>query len=59
MTAFGRKVRETDYHEYVSARIFIDEFQGKHLQARTKEDINTLEEATEVYVVEVIAESHC
>jgi hypothetical protein len=57
--AFVRTVREIEHHDVVSCWISSDEFPDKHPREWTKQALLTLEEATEVYMVEVIAEFHC
>ena len=42
----------------VSSGIFADEFPDKNPREWTKQGLITLEEATEAYMVEVIAASH-
>ena len=58
MKAFVRIVREIEPHNYISSEIFADRFPHKHLHEWMKHALITSEEATEVYMVEVIAESH-
>jgi len=43
----------------VSSGIFADEFRDKRPREWTKQALKTLEEATELYMVEVIPGSHC
>jgi len=57
--AIVRTVHEITHHDEVSSGIFADEFSDKHPRQWTKQAFITLEEATEVYIVEVIAEFHC
>jgi len=57
--AFVCIVCEVEDHNVVSFGIFADEFCDKHSREWTKQALITLEEATEAYMVEVIAESHC
>ena len=52
-------VREIEHHNVASSGIVADEFPEKHPQERTKQALITLEEATEAYIVDVIAASHC
>ena len=52
-------VREIEHHDVASSGIFADEFRDKHLWEWTTQALITLEEATEAYMVEVIATSHC
>jgi len=58
MYAFGRTVREIDHHNVVSSGIFADKFGDKRRRECTKKALNTLEEATEANMVEVVADSH-
>jgi len=44
---------------FVSSGIFADEFRDKRPREWTKQAVKTLEEATELYMVEVIPGSHC
>ena len=55
--AFIRTVREIEHHDVVSSGIFADEFRDKGPREWTKQALKTLEEATESYMVEVIAEA--
>ena len=57
MNAFVGTVSEIEYHDVVSSGIFADEFRDNGPQEWTKQALKTLEEATESYMVEVIAES--
>jgi hypothetical protein len=57
--AFVCTVREIEHHDVVSSGIFADEFPDKHPHQWTKHALITLEEATEAYMVEVIAVFHC
>jgi len=57
MKAFIRTVREIENHDVVNSGIFVDEFSHKGLREWTKQGLKTFEEATESYIVEVIAES--
>jgi hypothetical protein len=59
MKAFVRTVCKIEHHDVVCARIFKNDFRDQHPQEWTKQDLITLMEATEVYMVEVIAASHC
>ena len=52
------KVPKIKYHDVVSGGIFADEIPDKHPSELTKQASITLEEATEAYMVEVIAASH-
>jgi len=56
--AFVRTVRDIEHQDVVSSAIFADGFGDKHPQEWMKKALNTLEEATEAFVVEVIADSH-
>jgi len=58
MKAFVRAVREIEHHDDVSSGICADIFGDKLPREWTKKALNTLEEATEAYMVEVIADSH-
>ena len=58
MKAFVRTVRDIEQHDVVSSGMFAHEFPDKNPREWTKQDFITLEEATEAYMVEVIAESH-
>jgi len=55
--AFARTGRDIEQHDVVSSRISVDEFRDKGPQEWTNQALNTLEKATELYMVEVIAES--
>jgi len=55
--AIDRTVCEIEHHEVVRAGIFADEFCDKNPREWTKQALTTLEDATEAYMVEVIAES--
>jgi len=57
--AFALTVREIDHHAVVSSGIFAHEFPDENPRARTKQVLITLEEATEAYMFEVTAASHC
>jgi len=57
--AFVGTVREFKHLDIVSSGIFTVEFHDKHLRGWMKQALTTLKEATEVYIVEVIAKSHC
>jgi len=50
-------VREIEHHDVVSSGIFADEFRDKGPQEWTKQALKSLEEATESYMVDVIAEA--
>ena len=49
--------REIEHHDVVSSGIFAGEFHDKGPWEWTKQALKTLEEATECYMVEVLAES--
>jgi hypothetical protein len=55
--AFVRPVREIELDEVIICGIFADEFRDNGPREWTKEALKTLEEATESYMAEVIAES--
>jgi len=57
--AFLRTVCEIEHHDVVSSGILAHDFPDKHPCKWTGQALITLEEATEVYMVQVIAESHC
>jgi len=57
--AFVRTVSEIKCCDVVSSGIVADEFRDNHPCEWTKQALISLEEATEVYMVEVFAESHC
>jgi len=57
--AFVRTFREIEHHDVISSGIFAEQFRDKHSWGWTKQALITLEEATEAYMVEVIAASHC
>jgi len=56
--AFVCTVREIDCRDVVSSGILADEFPYNHPHEWTKQALITLEEATEVYIVEVIPKFH-
>ena len=56
--AFVHAVREIEHHDVVSSGIFGDEFPDKNPRERTKQASITFGEATEAYMVDVIAKSH-
>jgi len=56
--AFVRIVRVIERHNVVSSGIFADEFGDQCPRKWTKQALKILEEAMELYMVEVIAESH-
>jgi len=51
-------VSEINHHDVVSSGIFADECSDKQPQERTKQAIPTLEDAPDLYLLNVIAESH-
>jgi hypothetical protein len=53
--ALIRTVHTTKHDDIVMAVIFVDGFRDNHLQEWTTQALKTLEEATESYMVEVIA----
>jgi len=57
--AFVCTVHEIEDHNVVSYGIVADEFRDKHPREWTNEALITFEVATDSYVVEVIAASHC
>jgi hypothetical protein len=57
--AFVHTVQEIKHHDVVSCGIFAVEFPDKCPCDWTKQALITLEQATEVYMVEVIAKFHC
>jgi hypothetical protein len=57
--AFAHTVHEIKHHDVVTSGIFADNFADIHPREWTNQAVNTLEEATEAYMVEVIAEFHC
>jgi len=56
---FDRTVGEIEHPDVISIRIIPDEFCDNGPRNRIKQALNTFEEATESYMVEVIAESSC
>jgi hypothetical protein len=52
-------VRDIEHHDVVRSAIFADELPGKRPRQWTKQALITLQEATEVYMVEVTADFHC
>jgi len=58
MMAVVRTVREIERHDAVSSGIVVDQVGEKRPRELTNKGLNTLEEATEAYMVEVIADSH-
>jgi hypothetical protein len=59
MKAFVPTVRQIEQYDVVSSGTFVDEFPDKCPREWTKQALITLEDATEAYMVEVIAEYHC
>jgi hypothetical protein len=57
--AFVHTVRKIEHHDVVSSGIFADEFPDMRPCEWTKQALITLEEATEMYMVEVTAEFPC
>jgi lipoate synthase len=57
MKACVRTVHEIEPHYVVTSGIVVDDFRDKGPREWTKQALKTLEEATELYMVEVIAES--
>jgi len=57
--AFVRTVREIEHHDVVSSGMFADKVRDTRPREWTKEASNTLEEASESYMVQVISGSHC
>ena len=53
-----RSVREIEHHDDISSGIFADEFSDKNPREWTKHVSTKLQDATEAYMVEVIAESN-
>jgi len=56
---FVHTVRKIEQHDVVSSGILSDDFPDKHQRQWMKHALITLEKATEAYMVEVLAESHC
>ena len=50
-------MREIEHHDVVSGENFADDFSNKHPREWTKHALSALEDATQAYIVEVIAES--
>ena len=55
--AFVRTVREIEQHDLISSGDFVGEFRDRGRQERTEHAVMSRAEATESYMVEVIAES--
>jgi len=58
-TSFVRTVCKIEHHDVISTGIFAVGFPDKRPREWTKQALITLEEAMEVYMVEVTAEFHC
>jgi len=58
MQVFIRTVRKITHDDVVSSGILVDESNNKLSREWTKQSFTTLEDATEAYMVELIAESH-
>jgi len=56
--AFECTVCDIKHHKVVSSGIFADQFRHPHPHEWMKHALNTLEEPTEAYMVEVIPECH-
>jgi hypothetical protein len=56
---FVGTLREIDRHFFFSTEIFTDEFPDKHPRELMKQALICFPEATEAYMIEVIAESQC
>jgi len=56
--AFVRTVREIEHDDVACYGIFADKFSDKNPRKWTKQDLTTVEDATEAYMVEVMAESY-
>jgi hypothetical protein len=52
-------VHETQYYEVSGSGSFTDELPDTHTLDSTKHAFIAIEDATEAFIVEVIAESHC
>jgi len=48
-----------EYDDVISSGIFTDEFCDKGPWEWMNQDLITVEEAMEVYIIEVVAECHC
>ena len=59
INAFVRTVRDIEHHDVVRCAILADELPDKRPRQWIKQAVITLQEATEVYMVEVTAEFHC
>jgi len=55
--AFVGIVCEIEYHDVVSSEIFADKFSDKNPREWTKQALTMLDDATQAYMVEVMAES--
>jgi len=56
--AFVSTVCEIKHHDVVSYRILVHKFSDQRPREWTQQAITTLVDATEAYMVDVIAESH-
>jgi hypothetical protein len=56
---FVRTAHKIQHHNVLSSGICMDEFPEKHPQEWTKQAVITIGDATEAYMVEVIAASRC
>jgi len=56
--AFVRTVREIDHYDVVNSGLFADEFGDKWPRKWKEQASKTIEESTELYMVEVTADSH-
>jgi hypothetical protein len=56
-TQLQHTVCEIEHHDVVSSVIFADEFRYNGPQVWTKQGLKTVEEATESYMIELIAEA--
>ena len=59
MKAFIRTVGDIEHHDVVNSVIFADKSRDKYPRRGVKHALITLEKATEAYLVEVLAKSHC
>jgi len=58
MKAFVHTFREIEHDAVVRSGIFADKVHDKRPRGWMKKALNTLQDATEAYMVEVIADSH-
>jgi len=56
--AFVCKVQEIDHHDVFNSGIFAHELRDRSPWEWTKQTLNTLEDAMDVYMVEITAKSH-